>query len=216
MSNISRTMLILYRLLERISLWLDRVSISAGIIMLFLMLALTFMSVILRYGFDISYAWYEHVIILMLVWSIFILVGSSTRRDDHITVGFFIEKIAGSEERARRIRTVLDTVIGLGISTFLVWALYRWAAYSHGLGSQIYITGTGYYAEWIRRVPVVVGIGLVSFFYLERFIKLLVLLIEPERKLAVGREIERDGENQNDWEVSGLPHESIKGDGKES
>ncbi|UCC59707.1 MAG: TRAP transporter small permease, partial [Dehalococcoidia bacterium] len=167
-------------------------------------------------GFDISYAWYEHVIILMLVWSIFILVGSSTRRDDHIIVGFFIEKIAGSEERARRIRTVLDTVIGLGISTFLVWALYRWAAYSHSLGSLIYITGTGYYAEWIRRVPVVVGIGLVSFFYLERFIKLLVLLIGSQREIAMGSESEKDGANQYNGEVSGLPRESIKGDGKET
>jgi TRAP-type C4-dicarboxylate transport system permease small subunit len=214
---IAGSLRVLYGVLERISRWLDRLSVGAGVLMLVIMLALTFVGVILRYGFSISYSWQEHFIVLMLAWSIFIVVGSSTRSNDHIMIGFLIEKMAGSEERAARIRTALDNVIGLGITIFVTWALYRWTSFSRSLGSDVYVQDVGYYPEWIRRVPVVAGMGLVSFFYVERIVRQLVHLTSPRSEEDPDQDdTGSGGERPTDSGASNLPPEDNTGDGRET
>ena len=107
----------------------------------------------------------------MVAWSVFLLVGSVARRDEHIRITFFIEKALGS--RAQTVWSVLEDIVTLPICIFLVWASWRWLAHTMEQDVQFTLFQlAGFtYPAWIIYVIFPIGMGLGALFYIERVVR---------------------------------------------
>ncbi len=170
------------RVLETVSSWLEKLSLGAAVFLLLAMAGFMFSSIIARYVFNRPIAWSEELLTFLFSYSIFIVLGAVVKSDQHIRIGFFLEKIAG-EERAKRIWTTLENVIGLGITAFFAYTAYRWTAASYTIGEREFTQFIqNFYPVWIVKVLPTVGMGLLSFFYLERCIKQFVGFIASKQE----------------------------------
>ncbi|MFC1994367.1 TRAP transporter small permease [Chloroflexota bacterium] len=169
------------RILSAITSALELISASFGVVIVLAMMGITFISVVLRYLFNQPISWTEFVLGYMLAWSIFLLMGSVTRKDDHIRMSFVIERLFG-ENKARKISTTVENVFGLGISAFFFFHGYRWVLNSYRAGLAEWTSAGFTYPVWIVRIVAPIGLGLVTLFYLERCIKQIARLIAARKR----------------------------------
>jgi len=107
----------------------------------------------------------------MVAWSVFLLVGSVARRDEHIRITFFIEKALGN--RAQTVWSVLEDIVALPICIFLVWAAWRWMAFTieQDVRLTLFQLAGFTYPSWIIHIVFPVGMGLGALFYIERIVR---------------------------------------------
>lgn len=172
----------LLRALDVFPAWVERATMLASILMLIGMVLIMFVSTVFRYIVELPMKWSEEALMFMLAWSIFILMGSVARRDEHVRIGFVMEWVMGSPEKARRVWNVLENVIGLGISIFLAYAAYRWLNISRDMGSIVWSAAGFSYPQWLTRIVPTLGLFLLSFFYFERNIRMLLAVVASRRK----------------------------------
>jgi len=172
----------LLRVLDTFPAWLEKATILASILMLVGMVGIMFVSTVFRYMVDLPMKWSEEALTYMLAWSIFILMGSVARRGEHVKIGFFMERIMGSPEKAQRVSDVLENIIGLCISIFLAYAAYRWMNVSREMGTTLWSAAGFSYADWITRIVPTLGLCLLSLFYFERNIRMLLSVANSKRR----------------------------------
>jgi TRAP-type C4-dicarboxylate transport system permease small subunit len=104
-----------------------------------LMIIVTFMQVVFRYGLESSLSWSEELARYLFVWIIFIGISVATRRRQHI----FVEVLVAQMPRALRIWTDLLSVV-VSIIFFAVFGyvcsllmLNAWHQYSTALDVRI-------------------------------------------------------------------------------
>jgi len=146
---------------------------NTGISVFFLMaiVILMFMEVVSRYVFGgsvISFA--ETIIRLTMGWIVFLLLGSVARMNEHIRIGFFIDKALG--ERAGSFVYTLENIVMIPLCIYLGWTGYRWVAFYFRLGFRDELTTIGgpTYPTWIPMVILPIGLFICAAFYLERMI----------------------------------------------
>ncbi|MFC1926540.1 TRAP transporter small permease [Chloroflexota bacterium] len=155
--------------------YLEKLTSGFGVLLVLGMAGILFVATILRYVFNYTIGWSLDMTTFMLTWSVFIVIGSATRRNAHIRIGFFLEMMVG-EKRARVISITLENVIGLAMCSFLAWTGYRWIAMTRDQGLSVWSTGGFKYPVWIPIIVVALGMGLAGIFYLERTIKQILAL----------------------------------------
>ncbi|MFC2058117.1 TRAP transporter small permease [Chloroflexota bacterium] len=160
---------------------LQKITVYLAEAFLLIMVALMFAEVIARF-FGGSIIMYGQTILRGLVaWSVFILIGSVSRENSHIRIGFFAEKLLG--ERAPRIWSILEDIVTLPILIFLIWAAWLWVDFyiAQGLKETLFsITGLRY-PSWIPVIIVPIGLGIAAIFYIERIVKQLASLRSSRR-----------------------------------
>lgn len=175
------------KVLETVASWLEKLSLGAAVLLLLVMAAFMFSSIIARYVFNSPIPWSEELLTFLLSYSIFVVLGAVTRGDQHIKIGFVMERLLG-ERKAQRVSTILENVIGLGLTAFLAYTAVRWAAESHATGEREFTHFIqNFYPVWIIKVLPAVGICLLSFFYFERCARQLLSFISSRRQMGSAR-----------------------------
>jgi len=161
-------MKILSKIIKMFLYGAEETSLSVAAFLFIAMLGIGFTSVILRYIVQFPLAWTEEILSFMMAWGIFLGGGTIVRRYSHIRLSFFAEKLFGVR-RAPVIWTALENLVGLGATTFIAYQGYRWMLFSYRTGAQ----GIGDipYPFWVVRIVVLIGLGLMGLFYLERTVK---------------------------------------------
>lgn len=94
--------------------------------MMIAMVLITFVNVVLRYGFDSGLVWSEEVSLLLAVWFIFIAMGLGVKQSLHINLSLVAE--SRISDRINRVLDVLRSVIYLAIGSAMLifgWKLAR-------------------------------------------------------------------------------------------
>ncbi|MFC1926146.1 TRAP transporter small permease [Chloroflexota bacterium] len=146
----------------------EEISLSAAAFLFAAMLVIGFVSVILRYIVALPLSWTEEILAFMMAWGVFLGGGTIVRRYSHIRMSFFAEKLFGTR-RAPVVWTALENLVGLGATTFIAYHAYRWVLHTYRTGAH----GIGDipYPFWVVRLAVLIGLGLMGLFYLERTVK---------------------------------------------
>ena len=83
---------------------------------------------------------------------------------------------------------VMENIIGLGISIFLAYASYRWMDFSREMGAIVWSAAGFTYAQWLTRIVPTLGLCLLSFFYLERSVRMLLAVAVSRRQVKTNHE----------------------------
>ncbi len=165
---------VLLRVLDAFPSWVEKAIVLVSVLMLVGMAGVMFLATIFRYILDRPWQWPEEVLVYLMAWSVFILVGPVARQNAHVRLGFVLERIISSPSKAQMISSALENVIGLGIGIFLAYAAVRWMNISREMGTIVW-SATGHsYAQWLTRIVPMIGLCLLAFFYLERSIRMLL------------------------------------------
>ncbi|UCG82606.1 MAG: TRAP transporter small permease subunit [Dehalococcoidia bacterium] len=169
------------RTLETVASWLEKFSLGVAVFLLLAMFGFMLYSIIARYAANRPLIWSEELLSFFFSYSIFIILGAVVRSDQHIRIGFFLEKIAG-EQRAKHIWTTLENLIGLGVTAFFAYTAYQWTATSYTTGEKEFTHFIeNFYPVWTGKVLPTVGMCFLSFFYFERCIKQLLGFVASKR-----------------------------------
>jgi TRAP-type C4-dicarboxylate transport system permease small subunit len=84
-------------------------------------------------------------------------------------------------EKAKRVWTVIENVLGLGIGIFLSYAAYTWLDISRDMGSISWSAAGFSYPQWVTRIVPTIGLCLLAFFYLERNIRMIISFFAARR-----------------------------------
>jgi TRAP-type C4-dicarboxylate transport system permease small subunit len=170
----------LLKALDTIPAWIEKATMLASVLMLIAMVGIMFLSTIFRYLLNSPWKWSEEALVFMLAWSIFILLGTVARRDEHVRIGFVMELLLGPE-KAKRVWTVIENVLGLGVGIFLAYAGYTWLDISRDMGSISWSAAGFSYPQWVTRIVPTLGLSLLAFFYLERNTRMIIAFFAARR-----------------------------------
>jgi len=119
-------------------------------------------------GFTLGFS--SPLINIMTGWGVYLLVGSVARRDQHVRIGFFIERVLG--RRAEPVYHTVENVFSLGMCGFLIYAGYLLIASYMDQGTEAIFmpTKTAYigYPAWINLIVIPLGFFIAILFYVER------------------------------------------------
>jgi TRAP-type C4-dicarboxylate transport system permease small subunit len=175
---------------------LDYSSTGAGVFFFSVMTAIAFVSVILRYFFEIHILWETQILPFLFIWGVFLGAASVTRDNSHIRVNFFAEKIFG-EKRAVKVWTTVENIAGLAASIYITQLSFRWVQDEIETGAIIVSRPS--YGAWIPHMGIMIGMGLVAIFYAERLVRQILLWRTPETKA----ENEEENIGQEDVQLGG-------------
>ncbi|MFC1974342.1 TRAP transporter small permease [Chloroflexota bacterium] len=159
---------------------LDRFAVGLGIFMLFVTVGLIFVNSSARVIVILPAGWIEDVVVFMVAWSVFLMLGPVAKRDEHIRVGFLVSRVLG-EKKAETVWTAVENIIGLGFASLFAFYGYEWVVFSYDQHLIRYSPGGFWYAVWIVRIAVPLGMSILAFLYLERTIRQLMLFITRRR-----------------------------------
>ncbi|MFC1963749.1 TRAP transporter small permease [Chloroflexota bacterium] len=163
------------RFLVKFDLFLERATATIGGVFIVGMATLMFVTTFLRYLAGISFPWTEEILKMMMAWSILLILGVVTRRNEHIRMTFFAEKIFGVE-RAPKVWAWLENLFGIGTYGFFTWVGWRWTMFAYEHNIRAVTTGLPWrYPLWIIQIAFLVGFGIMTLFYLERIVKQILL-----------------------------------------
>ncbi|MFC1994216.1 TRAP transporter small permease [Chloroflexota bacterium] len=157
---------------EKLTAFLYWFPLGLAVFFLVSVTGLVFINTVLRPITVLPMIWLEDIAMYVVAWSVFILLGAVARRDEHIRVGFFAEKLLG-EQRAKSLWTTLENVVGLGFACFLTYHSYRYVVNTYEMHTIRYVGTSFSYALWIPRIVVPLGAGILAVLYLERTLRQL-------------------------------------------
>jgi TRAP-type C4-dicarboxylate transport system permease small subunit len=163
-------------------MWVERLTMGLSVTMLILMVSIMFLATIFRYILESPWKWSEEALVYLMAWSIFILMGSVARQNQHVRIGFLMERIMGGPKRAELVSSALENIIGVCIGIFLAYAAVRWTNTSREMGTIVWSATGVSYSQWLVRIIPTTGLCLLSLFYLERSIRMLISLVRSRRR----------------------------------
>ena len=87
-------------------------------ILLSIMLAITFIQVILRYVFNNPTMWAEEVTLTILLWFGYFAIAMGVGDDSHMSIEFFYQTLS---KPMRKILDIIKQIIMIGFSTLMVY-----------------------------------------------------------------------------------------------
>ncbi|MFC2058259.1 TRAP transporter small permease [Chloroflexota bacterium] len=158
------------RLASKFMSLLQLTNITISVFFLLVIVGLMFVEVVSRNLGGSVIAFAETIIRLTMGWTVFLLLSSVARLNEHIRIGFFIEKALG--QRAGSFVYALENIVMIPLCIYLGWVGYRWVAFYFRLGFRDELTTIGgpTYPTWIPMVILPIGLFLCAAFYLERMI----------------------------------------------
>ena len=171
---------------------------AMGASFLILITVLMIIEVVGRYFASFTLGFSSTLINIMTGWGVYLLVGSVARRDQHVRIGFFIEKVLG--RRAEPVYHTVENVFSLGLCCFLIYAGYLLIASTMQQGTEsIFMstkTGSIDYPAWIDLIVIPLGFFIAILFYGERIANQIRSLIrylsgrgQGEQGIGSGEEV---------------------------
>ncbi|MCW5656801.1 MAG: TRAP transporter small permease [Burkholderiaceae bacterium] len=158
---------------NRASAALARVIDGFGIAMLSISAGITFLTVIMRYGFGYSEQILEEIARYTVVYACLVYVGPLQARHQHIAVDVISSRFAPSAKRAWQF---LLGVLFLAITAIVFASGWLWVRDLHGYNMMV-IGGT--MPAWIPSLSVPLGMGLAVLFALAEVLRLGLALVSP-------------------------------------
>ncbi|MFC1999765.1 TRAP transporter small permease [Chloroflexota bacterium] len=150
--------------------FLQRFTTTMAAGFLILITAMMMIEVVGRYFASYTLGFSNTLIILMTAWGVYLLVGSVARRDQHVRIGFFIEKVLG--RRAEPVYHTVENVFSFSMCGFLIYATYLLIASDIRYSNESILmptkTSSIMYPAWVNLVVVPLGCFIAMVFYAER------------------------------------------------
>jgi len=157
------------RLLGKSIGFVQRATVTIGVVFLLLITVLMFVTVVLRYFVGSAVPYTMVFLTGLMVWFVFLALGSVSRRDEHIKISILADMLFRG--RAKEILATLENVVALPLCIYFTWAGYQWVTLTMAQGTR-YLFGYFYsYPAWIPHLILPIGFGIASLFYLERTVK---------------------------------------------
>ena len=137
-------------------------------------------AVVLRYTMEGSIVGSWTIMTGLMVWLIFALIGSVSRKDEHIKIGVLAEMVF--RKRARAFRSTLENIVALPLCAYLTWAGWHWVDFRLQQGGREFFSSTVTYADWIPILILPIGFGIATLFYLERLVKQVSSYLRQRRQ----------------------------------
>ncbi len=128
---------------------------------------LSFVEVVLRYGFQTSIIWSSELVIVSIIWAVFIGLPVTLRKGGHIKVDVVVNLLSGKK---RGFVIFLATMIGVLFSLFLFFFSVKYTAFLKESGE---ISITTDIPEYIYFMALPVGGFLLSIRYVQELISVL-------------------------------------------
>ncbi|MFC1994237.1 TRAP transporter small permease [Chloroflexota bacterium] len=151
----------------------DALSVNMSAAILSVVTVLMTYEIVARFVIDKPFFLTELFVMMMMAAIVFLTMGTVTKRDEHIRIGFFVSKLLGN--RAKTVMFTLENIAGLALSFYITYAgiklvqlmmkLQHKRAWSTNPWDQ--------YSEWIPHMVVCVGMGIVGMFYAWRIVRWL-------------------------------------------
>jgi len=142
-------------------------TINMGGLLLVFIVGLMTTAVLFRYVVQNPVYLAEGFLQLMMGWMVFLLMASVSRRDEHIRIGFFVNKVLGP--RAKPFIFALENISSLVLCIYFGFWGIRWVQMALRLGMVHPYNAEGdTYAVWIRWIIVPIGVWLTAVIYIER------------------------------------------------
>jgi TRAP-type C4-dicarboxylate transport system permease small subunit len=111
--------------------------------------------------------WITEVAPYMLVWCIFLMLGSTAKDDRHIKVSFLPYRLLG-EIRGKSFVYIAESLAGLVIAIYLSKQAWAFVATSRNLHIIRLSMGGWEYPLWIVRMGILIGFIFLAFIYFVR------------------------------------------------
>ena len=128
---------------------------------------LSFVEVVLRYGFQTSIIWSSELVIVSIIWAVFIGLPVTLRKGGHIKVDVVVNLLSGKK---RRFVIFLATMIGVLFSLFLFFFSVKYTAFLKESGE---ISITTDIPEYLYFMALPAGGSLLSIRYVQELISVL-------------------------------------------
>lgn len=158
---------------NRASAALGRAVDGFGIVMLAISAGITFVSVIMRYGFGYSEQILEEVARYTVVYACLVYVGPLQARNQHIAVDVLVGRLP---PLARRVWHFLLGVLFLVIVALVFASGWIWVRDLRSYGMTV-IGGT--MPAWIPSLSVPLGMGLAVLFAAAEVLRLALAIVSP-------------------------------------
>jgi TRAP-type C4-dicarboxylate transport system permease small subunit len=152
---------------------LGRLIDGFGILMLSISAGITFIAVIMRYGFGYSDQLLEEIARYTIVYACFVYVGPCQARNQHIAVDVISNRMPPG---VKRVWQFLLGVLFLVLAAFVFRAGWIWVADLHEY--QMTVLG-GTMQAWIPSLSVPIGMGLAVLFGIAEVLRLGFAVISP-------------------------------------
>ena len=135
---------------------------AAVAIFFFVILSLTIILVVMRYGFDSTIIGGNEAMEYLFIYTTALGAAVSVGRDEHIKISFFADKLKG---RCRLVVVIVDLLLIGFINTVMVWYSLAW------------IRSAGYFESpvlripnWIVQISIPIGCSLVILYCLNHIV----------------------------------------------
>ena len=128
---------------------------------------LSFVEVVLRYGFQTSITWSSELVIVSIIWAVFIGLPVTLRKGGHIKVDVVVNLLSGKK---RGFVIFLATMIGVLFSLFLFFFSVKYTAFLKESGE---ISITTDIPEYLYFMALPAGGSLLSIRYVQELISVL-------------------------------------------
>ena len=128
---------------------------------------LSFVEVVLRYGFQTSIIWSSELVIVSIIWAVFIGLPVTLRKGGHIKVDVVVNLLSGNKWR---FVIFLATMIGVLFSLFLFFFSVKYTAFLKESGE---ISITTDIPEYLYFMALPAGGSLLSIRYVQELISVL-------------------------------------------
>lgn len=127
---------------------------------------LAFVSVVLRYAFDSSYALVEEMCRFCIVYAVLLYFGPLIMRNAHLRMTILTDALQG---RAARAMNILLTVILFLLLCVMLYASIQW---ERGLINMGFTTMSGEMKAWVPSAALPIGVGIGLLYALFRLVHL--------------------------------------------
>ncbi|MFC2058316.1 TRAP transporter small permease [Chloroflexota bacterium] len=161
------------RILGRLFSATDALAVNMSAALLSVITVMMTYEIFARHLIDRPFFLAELFIMMMLAAIVFLTIGTVTKRDEHIRIGFFVSKVLG--DRSKTVMFVLENIAGLALSFYITYAGVKWVQLQMKLGHvRSWSTNPwDQYSEWIPHMVVCVGMGIAAMFYAWRIVRWL-------------------------------------------
>ncbi len=163
----ARTGYAMSRMLKRIDTFLDWFENISVVLFLSVATILSFIEVVLRYGFETSIIWSSEVVIVCIIWAVFIGLPLTLRKGGHIRVDVVVNLLRGKK---RTSVLLLATAVGILFSVLLFIFSFKYAAFLKESGEVSITTDI---PEYLNFLALPVGGFLLSIRYVQEIWRVL-------------------------------------------
>jgi C4-dicarboxylate transporter DctQ subunit len=145
----------------------DKVEENAAGLLFLAGIIVSLYGVFTRYVINMPQAWITEIFEFLMIWSIFIGFGMALKDNRHIVIDLVYDRFSFP---VKRVVSAVSNFLGAGYSFFLTYTGIEMTAVSKEQGITTIDVGI---PEWIPYMIMPIGMGLLGFYFVLKFVKAL-------------------------------------------